>query len=114
MPGRQYEQSIKSTNELLFNFQQGNRKIASKSSLSGSLWIHLLTSMKINSKGIVESTNAYQMSHPVECMVAEWPSQDSLAAENDHGWDFQSLYQIQIMLKVLWQCQGSKCKGGSN
>lgn len=54
------------------------------------------------------------MSDPIKCMVAERPSQNSFATENDHGWDFQSFYQIQIMLKVLRQCQGSKCKGGCN
>lgn len=62
----------------------------------------------------IKSTNTYQMSDPIKCMVAEWPSQDSFATENDHGWDFQSLYQVQIMLKVFRQCQGSKSKGGSN
>ena len=62
----------------------------------------------------IKSTNTYQMSDAIKCMVAEWPSQDSFATENDHSWDFQSLDQIQIMLKVLWQCQGSKGKGGSN
>ena len=59
-------------------------------------------------------TNTYQMSDPIKCMVAEWPSQDSFSTENDQSWDFQSLNQIQIMLKVFRQCQGSKCKSGSN